>query len=214
MIAPQEMLRAMRADSVPEGLSGLWAVTRKQIEEPLTAPDTRKRPTMVPPGIYTSLWRFTMAELHKEPPGECVMNDMEAELRTHLDFCLRARGNVLVTGLGLGCVARGLLANPAVHRVTVIERDQHVLKLVRPHLPAGLRIILADAVAWCAGSRETFDCAWHDLWSDPDKDEPALQLNHGRMIVSMARQVGWQGAWMFPREIRKLLRSNDGVELI
>jgi hypothetical protein len=36
------------------------------------------------------------------------MNDFPQELKKHLDFVLRARGRVLVTGLGLGCVVRGL----------------------------------------------------------------------------------------------------------
>lgn len=141
-------------------------------------PGTNGEPRDVPPGKYVHLWRFTMATMHMDPPAEMVMNDIESELRKHLDFCLRAHGMVLVTGLGLGCVLRGLLVNPAVRHVLVIERDPAVIRLVAPHLPQTApprhTIVEADARTWCKEVGITFDCAWHDIWSDPDKDEEHL----------------------------------------
>jgi len=137
------------------------------------------------------------------------MDDSDRELRTHLDFMLRAKGRVLITGLGLGCVVRGCLANPAVEQVTCIERDQSVLKLVAPYMPKTprLEIIKADALKWCEATEEKFDCAWHDLWSDPDKEEPHLQVNHSHLLAMLADKVGYQGAWAFPREQKRLWRE-------
>jgi len=182
----EAILRAAMATDIPEGIAGLWHIKRLRTAEPMTLPGKRG---VLPPGVYTQLYRYTTATLHKI--GELVMHDFPDELTTHLEFMLKARGRVLITGLGLGCVARGCLANPNVESITVIERDADVIGLVHPHMPKErYTLIHADAIEWCK-RRETmgdeglpFDCAWHDLWSDPDANEPHLQLNHADFIFA------------------------------
>jgi hypothetical protein len=203
-----QLLAAARASAIPVGESGLWYVRKCVIDRTMILPDGNGVLKPVPPGSYTMLFRWTTATLHKGQ-GECVMNDMLSELNTHLDFMLRAHGRVLITGLGLGCVTRGVLANPAVQSVTVIERDPDVLKLVRAYMPADprLTIIEADAVKWCEQSTDTFDCAWHDLWTDEGNGEPHLQLVHNDLIIAMRHRVKMQGAWQYPRGIRRIFRE-------
>lgn len=203
-------LAAAKADAIPEGKSGLWYVQKVPLARDTMVPhstDEPKRYEKLPAGNYTQLRRLTWAEVHIG--GECVMLDTPGELGKHLDFMLRARGRVLITGLGLGCVARGTLANPAVTSVTIIERDPHVLHLVRPHMPidSRLEIIQADALTWTKNTTETFDCAWHDLWTSADDGEPELQLWHCELIKAMSDRVAFQGAWQFPRWIRRRFRD-------
>lgn len=127
----QTVLAAARADAIPAGDSGLWMVRKDIARKPILAKRNDKL-VQIPAGTYTSLVRWTESTLHLH--GEVVMHDVPAELNTHLDFMLRANGRVLVTGLGLGCVVRGCLANPAVRHVTCIENSVDVLKLVAPYM--------------------------------------------------------------------------------
>jgi hypothetical protein len=199
------LLAAMKADGVPAGWSGLWYITKSRISE--STPNVRHgKSVIVPPGDYTFLYRLTDATLYNDPPGEVVMEDTPFELRTHLGFVMRAAGRVLVTGLGLGCVVRGLLANPAVEHVTCVENSQDVLKLVAAHMPTEcLTIVEADALEWTAKNRESFDCAWHDLWTDRAAGEPHLDHWHAALLKNCHGTVRHQGAWAFDRQIKKCL---------
>ncbi len=212
MSLKEDILDAASARSIPDGSSGLWYIKTLALTKPFFihrdygsgAGET------IPPGLWKSLFRYTDATIHKG--GELVMHDFPHEVRKHLQFALAARGRVLITGLGLGCVARMCLANPAVRHVVVIERDQDVLKLVGMHMPTKrLTIIKADAVEWVKKTDRKFDCAWHDLWSDPDKKEPHLQVTHTELIYRMAGKVGFQGAWELPRQYRRLFKEEAKV---
>jgi hypothetical protein len=217
----EAILSAARADAVPEAVAGLWTVKKFTFATAFDVPREPGKVVTIPAGNYTQLYRMTMDKLHS-PYGDLVMQDTPDELVTHLDFMLRAHGHVLVTGLGLGCVVRGCLANPRVRAVTVVERDQDVIRLVWPVLQreAGNRVYLvhADALEWV---REAclvgFDCAWHDLWSDPDKEEQALQVSHGQLILHLRDQVPLQGAWQFPKILKRSFRetlSRSGATVI
>ena len=212
------ILNAARAESIPEGAAGLWHIKKIRLARSITAPKDGKLVT-VPAGEYTQLWRWTNGTIQDRldgkptEPGELVMTDSPDELNTHLNFMLRAYGRVLITGLGLGCVIRGCLANPAVTHIVAIERDPHVIRLVKPHMPDDrLTILQADAVSWCANNlpRQRFDCAWHDLWSDPDRNEPHLALIHSELFVRCHNAVSFQGAWAFPKPQKTIWRRTVG----
>jgi hypothetical protein len=200
-----DLLAAMKADCIPAGWSDLWFITKANFTEAM--PNVRHgKPVVVPPGTYTFLYRLTDATLYCDPPGEVVMEDTPFELLTHLGFVMQARGRVLVTGLGLGCVIRGLLANPNVEHITCIEDSDDVLKLVGPHMPkARLTIIEADALEWTAQNKDTFDCAWHDLWTDRGNGEPHLDHWHAELLINCQRTVTRQGAWAFDRRAKQVL---------
>jgi hypothetical protein len=71
---------------------------------------------------YTALLRDTQATLHRNF-GDVVMEDTPREIKKHLPILMNAFGKVLVTGLGLGCVVRGLLSRPAVKQIDVVEKS-------------------------------------------------------------------------------------------
>lgn len=207
----KQILEAARAGSIPAGESGLWTIKKLSLAKPLFIPYEAKEPSGIgetlPPGHYTSLFCYTSATMMTG--GELVMHDFPAELNKHLQFMLTAHGRVLVTGLGLGCVARGLLANPRVRHVVVIEKDGDVLNLVYPHMPKErLTVIHANALAWVKKEqREPFDCAWHDLWTDEHEGGEHLQVLHSHMMADMCGKVKFQGAWNFPREQRRAWKA-------
>lgn len=199
------LLAVMKADSIPAGESGLWYIAKTTLTTPLHS-IYHDRAVVVPMGTYTHLYRITDSTLYRDPPGEVVMEDTPFELQTHLDFVMRACGSVLVSGLGLGCVVRGLLANPNVFDVTCIENSRDVLKLVAPHMPKErLTIIEANALEWTDKNTVRFDFAWHDLWTNRDIGEPHLDHWHSRLLTNCRDTVAVQGAWAFDRKLKKYM---------
>jgi hypothetical protein len=200
-------LDAMKATAIPEAWSGVWFVAKLKMPNCRVTPRHGK-PVVLPCGTYTYLKRLTDSTLYQIPPGDVVMEDTPFELRTHLGFVLHAYGKVLVTGLGLGCVIRGLLANDKVEHITCIENSSDVLTLVAPYMPTDrLTIIEADALKWTAQNKEHFDCGWHDLWTNRDEGEPHLDVWHTRLINNCRETVRQQGAWAYSREMKRYLQK-------
>jgi hypothetical protein len=211
----QHILTSMRADCVPAGKAGRWTVSKRV----LTPAKSKLMDHMakvgkchaVPPGNYTHLHCLTMATM-MNPPGETVMNDFPCELRKHLEFIRVARGRVLVGGLGLGCVVRGLLAYGKVDAVDIVERSEDVIKLCGDSVQdSRVAIHHRDALhGFVRGG--PWDYAWWDLWSDPEKDEPHLQVIHMKLIANfMDRVKHRQGAWAMPRKNSRVLREHGVV---
>jgi len=193
-MTPSDYLAAAR---VPAALKpqafGLWSILRHAVPE--------SEASWIGWPTITLLRRVTEETLHVG--GEVVMEDSRRELARHLPIWLRARGRVLITGLGLGCVVRGLLANPAVDHIDVVEIDPDILRVVGPEFASNPRVSLrlGDAlkVAWPAGTR--WDCAWHDIWSAEGGSR--LHVLHGRLLIRYFDQVDQQGAWMLPRPVKR-----------
>ena len=78
------------------------------------------------------------------------MSDAPFVLRNYVPFLEAAEeGDVLLTGLGLGCLVRGLLARPLVRSVTVVELHADVLELIGPYYRRpGVELVHADALDW------------------------------------------------------------------
>lgn len=152
-------------------------------------------------GAHTTLERLTLASMMADR-GEVVMEDSRRELARHLPILLRGTGRILVSGLGLGCVVRGLLSKPEVTHVDVVELDRTILELVGPEFAENPRVSLhhgdALTVAWSSGTR--WDYAWHDIWSE----EESLSLLHAHLLARYDGMVEHQGAWQFPREYRRI----------
>jgi hypothetical protein len=204
-----EYLAAMKADHIPGAWSNLWWV--EKVHMPHAGYGNRNGHfTRLEAGDYTYLRRLTDSTLYDMRPGEVVMEDTPFELRTHLGFVMNAYGKVLVTGLGLGCVVRGLLKNPRVDHVTCIENSTDVLNLVGQHMQVErLTVVEADALQWTAQNTDRFDCAWHDLWTNRDSGEPHLDVWHQRLFENCHKHVKRQGAWAFNRGLKSyLLRRN------
>ena len=204
-----KILKAARADSIPEGFSGWWFIEKRSYKED-TPSNHKGRDVICPKGTYTYLFRITESALKENRPGEIVMEDTPLELKTHLNFMLHAHGQILITGLGLGCVIRGLLANPNVDRVTCIEKSEDVLDMVQPWMPVDrLEIIHADALSWTKQNKEKFDFAWHDLWTNRENGEPHLASWHTELLFNCKNKVRFQGAWDFPRPIKRLIKDME-----
>ena len=204
VVTPNDFIRAGRVPNTVEPAEfGPWTISRVKAEEtlPLCGDQVIMNRKLVGFDDYTILHRSTWATLHL-PYGDIVMEDSRRELRKHLPIWMAARGRVLVTGLGLGCVARGLLANDKVEHVTIIEKCPYIVEKIGPEFWRDPRVslYLEDALEW-RFELERFDFAWHDLWTDQSADEPHLQKLHAQLFIRYRRVARIQGAWAFPREL-------------
>ena len=179
---------------------GLWSIRRRRVpEHPVGAAMFR-----VLTGGYdyqTVLHRMTEATMHTD--GEIVMEDSRQELSRHLPIWLAARGRVLVSGLGLGCVVRALLTLPEVEHVDVIELDRKLIDVVGAEF-AGSRVTIYhdDALRFDPERRQRWHYAWHDIWCEGN----GLQLLHMRLLDRYRNRVYMaQGAWMLPRFVKRTL---------
>jgi hypothetical protein len=193
----------MDAARVPSTIApqrfGLWEIQRLNDLPPAVA-------KMVGYPSQTILRRITLGTLHLDA-GEIVMEDSRPELRKHLPIWISAKGRILVTGLGLGCVVRGLLASREVTHIDVVEIDPGIVAAVGPDVAADPRvnIHLADALEFPIKGRR-WDFAWHDLWTDRSAGEPHLQCVHAKLIARLHGTARRQGAWAFPRTVSRRLK--------
>ncbi len=196
---PCKYLRAARvpATLLPQEF-GKWTIVRRIV-------DTAEARELLGVAEQTLLCRWSLAGLHL-PWGEIVMDDSMPELRRHLPIWLAARGRVLKTGLGLGCVVRGLLINPAVEHVDVVEIDEDIIRICGAEFVDNPRVTIhhADATEWEYGAR-TWDFAWHDVHDNFEREH--LALTHVKLIHRYSDRVPLQkqGAWALPREAKRLL---------
>lgn len=205
-MTPAEFIaRAKVPLSLRPGQHGLWTIERKRWCDSILCElerDVENPFGLVGSSTYTLLWRVTDKSVHLGK-GEIVMEDSLRELRKHLPIWMSAKGQVLVTGLGLGCVVRGLLANPDVTHIDVVEIDKTICKLIGPEFEGNPRVTLhlADALQWDFGG-QCWDYAWHDLHSF---DDTHLQVMHAELFCRFMNAVplGRQGAWAWPREANR-----------
>ena len=177
---------------IPDGTDGQWTVEHFDVSKDdeafqkmrLYNPSSMGR--WAPAGHYNAL----------RCDGAVVMSTTPDELRD-LTFLERALGNVLITGLGLGCAASCALAQPCVKHVTVIEKDASVIRLVEPTLRASgyngrLDVVHDDAFTWKAPRGSRYDMAWHDIWPSICSDNLAEMK---RLKSRFRHRTKRQGCW-------------------
>lgn len=151
----------------------------------------------------------TMANIHViDDDGyvwDVVMEDSRSELEKHLPIWMSAKGHVLKTGLGLGCVVRGLMVNDDAEKITVIEIDKDIIDVVGKQFEGDERveIIHADATKFDYRSIDKIDIAWHDIWT-PENE--GLQVEHVKMMFLVGCTTP-QGAWAMPRFMKRSLAN-------
>lgn len=128
-------------------------------------------------GYYTRQWLISgMPVLLRRNTGnpdlwETWMSLTPHEIESQEPGCMFARGHTVIMGLGMGWIALNAALNPAVQRVTVVERDPDVINLfaatgvlqqVPPEIRAKIGIVHADALEW--QPEEPVDFLFADIW--------------------------------------------------
>lgn len=126
--------------------------------------------------------------------GAIVMSNTPAELRDYRYFAYKAKGNILINGLGLGCCLAEILKKQEVISVTVIEISLHVINLVAPFFESDprVKIIHADAFKWQPPKKVRYGAVWHDIWNNICSDNlPEMTKLHRKY----GKRTDWQGSW-------------------
>lgn len=163
--------------SLPEGRSGRFAVAHTRFlpeRGPVALVSMREAlltgRRAVSVKLKEPLLVHQLLEYRREDDGTEVeavwMSDEPQELRQAAEWIVAAkpRGRILVGGLGLGVVASWLAQLPFVEEVVVVEREQDVIDLVRPH-QTGYTVERSDLFDYLRNlSRWRFDFAFFDIW--------------------------------------------------
>ncbi len=177
----------MRIDMshIPNGVLGSWRVESFEVEENELSQRISffKTGRGVPAGSYKRLMRG----------GTCVMSNTPDEIRDFMPFVYKAKGNVLINGLGLGVLLTKLLSMPEITSITCIEASEDVIKLVSPYFnDARLTIIHGDAYAYTPPKGVKYDAVWHDIWDYICSDNlPQMAKLHQKY----ARKTHYQDSW-------------------
>ena len=95
--------------------------------------------------------------------GEIWMSNTLMEVRTHQEAISRAKGNILVAGLGLGMFLTAIKDKKEVNKITVIEKSKEVIELIgKYYQDKKIEIVNADIFKY--QTKEKFDFIWLDIW--------------------------------------------------
>ena len=95
------------------------------------------------------------------------------EIETMKPFIEKAKGDVLVLGLGMGYVPFMMSEKSEVKHITIIEKDKNIINLFNKVLFPSFRnknkitIICDDAISYVS-SKKKYDYIFADLWHNPD----------------------------------------------
>jgi hypothetical protein len=151
--------------------------------------------------MLPSLSRKAASAGDDDGPWETWMSITPLEVESQELGYRHAFGHTVVMGLGMGWVAANCALNPCVSRVTVVERDAQVIRLIEDSgafdaLPDAARrklhIVAADALEWRPGPQGPVDFLYADIWLQ--LAEPQALADVRRMQANVqARQVYYWG---------------------
>ena len=128
--------------------------------------------------------------------GDLWMSDTRDEMVANMPVA-RAKGNVLIVGLGLGMALHRVLQNKDVAHVDVIEKNSDVAQLVWPYVGVTdprANLILQDAKKFPTKTPlKRYDFIWLDIWlSNPEPREvTALR----KLYRPFLKRGGFMGQW-------------------
>lgn len=116
----------------------------------------------IDPGEYVKL-------THK---GQVMMSNTDMEKQTNYHFCVKAHGDVLIGGLGIGMIVMAIQDNVNVKSITIIEKHQEIIDMITEQLPFNekVNIICADVFEWKPEKGQKFDCIYMDIWNYINSD--------------------------------------------
>ena len=175
--------------NIPDGESGDWKVENFEVKEKdaehfnMSLMFQGHGARQIRAGNYVRLVRG----------GTVVMSNTPAEISDHVHFIRKAKGNVLINGLGIGMCLKAVLEKEEVTGVTVIEKSADVIGLVAPHYQDDrLEIINADAYEYKPPKGVRYDCVWHDIWDFICADNLEEM---GKLHRKYGRRCDWQDSW-------------------
>ena len=122
------------------------------------------------------------------------------ELQSQSHHAWFAHGNVVVMGLGMGAILFNLLKNPKVGSITVVEREQAVVDLLRQSAPwfdasvatGKIIVCMGDAFRYTPPNGAVVDTLIVDLWTAMGQQRTQSDVLKIQNNVR-ATHIGWWG---------------------
>jgi hypothetical protein len=94
-----------------------------------------------------------------------IMSDSYMETLKHEEFFQKAKGNILIAGLGIGMCHKALMEKKEVKSVTIVEINKDVIDLVWDHCDKDERfsLINEDILKWIPPKNKKYDVGWFDI---------------------------------------------------
>jgi hypothetical protein len=188
--------------NIPEGVSGDWKV------EKFIA--TKKPPIrFLTENCYVS---FMDSGEHTRLVFKnkiTVMSDTPTEIFDHKEVIEKAKGKILINGLGLGLVIKACLDKPEVEHITVIEISPDVIKLVGQYYSLiygdRLTIIQSDAFEYQPPEGVRYDVVWHDIWNEISSDN---WKQYKFLYEKYKFLCDWQGSWC-EKDVEEIIKRKS-----
>jgi len=134
-----------------------------------------------------------------------IMSNTPNEIKDFIQFIDTAKGNVLISGLGMGLVLSFLLSKKEVESITVLEISKDLIDLISPHVKDDrVKIIHADAFKWHPPKNSYWEYAWHDIW---DNTCSSNIKEMKRLKNRYKKYVDYQECW--GEEICEIILTSD-----
>jgi hypothetical protein len=179
------------ADLVPEGTSGKCRVEHfvvsKQASEftKLRAAIHPGRDEYVEPGKYARLY----------VNGELMMSDTAMERGSNMGVVIKATGNVIIAGLGLGMIIHPIADKKEVKTITIVEKSADVIKLVAASLPKKATVVEGDIFKWSPAKGTKYDTIYFDIWPSITTDNLKDMATLNRRFARCKAPGAWVNSW-------------------
>lgn len=133
-----------------------------------------------------------------------MMVDDEFERKTNQIIIDKAKGDVLICGLGIGLIVYPIMEKPEVTSVTILEIHQSVIDLIKPqsNFNSKVKILKQDGFKYIPDKQ--FDTIWLDDWTtaaeDRERRENGVFVGDSRkqfieMMKPHLKDGGFIGFW-------------------
>jgi len=140
--------------------------------------------------------------------GDTLMSDHPQELYQMNNFVRKARGRVLIGGLGLSVVARLVAQKPEVSSVEVIEIEPDIVKLCGQDLPSKVTVRQADLFAFLRELKVWWwDHAFFDIWYPTSEMEWVTTVAPLRRLVRSKFGARKLECWAEPEMLGQMVGS-------
>ena len=104
--------------------------------------------------------------------GTVMMSETPLEKKTNEDFVNNAFGDILIGGLGIGMIVLAIQDSHLVKSITVVEKNEHVIRCVAPQLPFNRKVTIVhdDIFTYKPPGWTRYDCIYFDIWPYYDKE--------------------------------------------
>jgi len=149
--------------------------------------------------------------------GHLQMSNTQMEHATNQLFAQKARGKVLVFGLGIGLIF-DLVKWDQIKYLQIVEKNAAVINLMMPFIQAYQRFYPDRKIRVRQGDAYTYlpsiyyDTIYYDIWHDITIDNLETMTQFNNKSAAWLNPGGWRGCWSEP-EIRSIYYCTECHEL-